>query len=372
MRSVGVEEELLLVSEETGAPVAIATYVLDREAAPGVPDLTAELQQEMIEIVTRPTLSGDELHTEIVEGRARADAAAREIGARAVALATSPIAVLPHTTMHGRYQQMAARYGITARRTLVCGCHVHVSIDSPEEGVAVLDRIRVWLPVLLALSSNSPYADGEDTEYASYRSVAWRQWPSAGPLPLLGSPTGYEDHARRLRSTGVLLDEGMFYFDARLARAHPTVEIRVADICAGSETATAIAMLARALVDTAAQEWRDGRPAPDVTAAELRLDSWQAALRGLSGDLVHPLERTLRPASVVVNALLSHVSHALERSGNVERVHGELARLASGQSGAQLQRAAFHRTSSLQAVVADAIARTHATTGTFSPRPEPA
>ena len=69
----------------------------------------------------------------------------------------------------------------TAREVLTCGCHVHVSIADDEEGVAVLNRIRVWLPVLTALTANSPFWQGEDTGYASYRSQVWLRWPSAGP-----------------------------------------------------------------------------------------------------------------------------------------------------------------------------------------------
>ncbi len=70
---------------------------------------------------------------------------------------------------------MIDRFGLTAREQLTCGCHVHVAVESDEERVAVLDRIRVWLPVLTALSANSPFWNGEDTGYASFRSQAWNR-----------------------------------------------------------------------------------------------------------------------------------------------------------------------------------------------------
>jgi carboxylate-amine ligase len=359
MRTFGVEEELLLVDEVTHSPVAVAGYVLGREGG-DASELTAELQQEMIEAVTAPSADTSELHARIVTGRRHADAAARERGARAAAIATSPLPVQPHTSMQGRYQEMAKRYGMTARRTLVCGCHVHVSIESPDEGVGVLDRIRAWLPVLLALSANSPFADGEDTGYASFRSAVWTQWPTVGPPPLFGSPEGYRDYTRRLLATGLLMDEGMLYYDARLARAHPTVEVRIADICATAETATVLAALVRGLVETAACEWRQGRPPADVTIGELRLDGWQAGLSGLSGELVHPVQRERMPAAEVLRALTEHVGPALERAGDLERVSAGLAALLDGGTGAERQRAALRRGGSLDAVVADAVAWTHA------------
>jgi carboxylate-amine ligase len=372
MRTFGVEEELLLVDQATHSPVAVAGYVLGRdeghERVQGdVSALTAELQQEMIEAVTSPADSAAELRAQIAAGRSRADAGARGIGARAAALATSPLAVLPHTTPQGRYQEMARRYGMTTRRTLVCGCHVHVSIDSPDEGVAVLDRARVWLPVLLALSGNSPFADGEDTGYASFRSIAWLQWPSSGPTPVFGSAARYRDYASRLLSTGVLMDEGMLYFDARLARAYPTVEVRIADICATVETATMLATLVRALVETAANEWRDGVAAPDTTIGELRLDKWQAGLAGLTGELVHPIERRRMPAADVLAALVEHVRPALDQAGDTELVTAGIATLLAGGTGAERQRAVLRREGSLGSVVDAAVEWTNAAAAPTQP-----
>ena len=87
---------------------------------------------------------------------------------------------------------MVGHLGLTTAEQLTCGCHVHVAISSPDEGVAVLDRIRGWLPVLVALAANSPYWQGRDSGYASFRTQAWHRFPTAGPTPLLGSAAGYQ------------------------------------------------------------------------------------------------------------------------------------------------------------------------------------
>ncbi|MHA7180374.1 glutamate-cysteine ligase family protein [Arthrobacter sp. MDB2-24] len=78
-------------------------------------------------------------------------------------------------------EQTVQRFGLTAVEQLTCGCHMHVEIESEEEGVAVPDRIRVWLPPLLAITANSPYWNAADSGFASYRFQAWNRWPTAGP-----------------------------------------------------------------------------------------------------------------------------------------------------------------------------------------------
>ena len=114
--------------------------------------------------------------------------------------------------------------------------HVHVAIDSDEQGVAVIDRIAPWLPVLVAIAANSPFHEGEDTGYASWRSESWGAWPSAGGTEQFGSLAGYREACRFLMESGAALDEGMLYFPARLSPDNPTVEVRVADVCTDPRT----------------------------------------------------------------------------------------------------------------------------------------
>ena len=127
------------------------------------------------------------LETDLRRWRARASAAAHDADARIVASGTSPTTVEPHLFRDKRYRRMAARLGLTADEQLTCGCHVHVSVNSEDEAVGVIDRIRVWLPCLLALSANSPFWQGRDTRYDSFRLQAMYRWPGSGPTC---SPSG--------------------------------------------------------------------------------------------------------------------------------------------------------------------------------------
>ncbi|RWZ61525.1 YbdK family carboxylate-amine ligase [Labedella populi] len=354
MRKIGVEEEMLFVDPSDGRPLALSATAL----ATRHEHLQAELQQEMIEIASDPFTSLDDVRASLTACRREADELARAVGARTAAIASSAVPALPHLTADRRYDWMADHFGVTARRTMVCGCHVHVDISSRQEGVGVLDRIRAWLPLLTALSANSPFHGGLDTGYASYRSQVWSRWPSAGPLPIFGDVdalTAFEDE---LLATGVLLDRGMLYFDARLSSRYPTVEVRVADVCMELEHAVTIAGLARALVTTAAHEWADGLEPIAVTPAALRLAAWRASAEGVGGELVHPATGRPVPARDAMDALLDHIDAALDGARDRERIGDGVAAILRDGTGADRQRAVFARSGSLAAVMLDAVETT--------------
>ncbi|MBT2385187.1 glutamate--cysteine ligase [Streptomyces sp. ISL-11] len=358
MRSVGVEEELLLVDPDTRDPRAVAGTVLARADAGAEAVLEKELQREQLETATRPTTAMSDLAAEVRGGRRTAAEQARRAGAEVAALATSPLPVDPSLSSGRRYRKLAAEFGLTAQEQLTCGCHVHVAVESDEEGVAVLDRIRPWLAPLLALSANSPFWQGNDSGYDSYRSLVWGRWPSAGPVEVFGSAEAYHERVGTLLATETLLDQGMIYFDARLSRNYPTVEIRVADVCLDADDTVLIAALTRALVETAARARRAGEPPAPATVGLLRLATWRAAKSGVSDHLVHPLTWVPAPAETVVKALSAHVHEALADAGDLELVRESLDRLLARGGGAGRQRETFTRTGDLRAVVTDAVERT--------------
>ncbi|MEV7992857.1 glutamate--cysteine ligase [Streptomyces sp. NPDC086077] len=353
MRTVGVEEELLLVDPESGEPRARSAAVLARAAHDHVEGFVfeKELHEQMLEFNTHPQTHMAELGAEIVRCRREAARNAGDIGCSVAALATSPLPVKPAVGAHHRYQWMAEQYGIATQEQLVLGCHVHVAVESDEEGVAVVDRVRPWLSVLAALSANSPFWQGKDTSYSSYRSRVWQRWPSAGPTELFGSAESYRRRVADMMATETLLDEGMLYFDARLSRNYPTVEIRVADVCLHADTAVLVATLARGLVETAAREWQAGRGPAEHSVSVLRLAAWRAARSGLTGELLHPAPMRPAPAETVVRALLEHVSEALTDSGDLDRAKESCAELLRRGNGARVQRELLEHTGSLREVV---------------------
>ena len=369
MRTFGVEEELLIVDPESGMLLALADLMLPvlvppKQDAAEVPatenpvhegaDFSYELKLEQIETQTHPCLDYTELLRQLRRGRALADQAARAHGGRVAALATSPQGSATHLTPNPRYMTMQQRFGLTVRNQLTCGLHVHTFVESPEEGVAVMDRIRDKLAVLIALSANSPFWNGAETGFESYRTQAWNRWPGSGPTMIFGSLPVYRRVVTRLVESGVLMDEGMVYFDARLCRQHPTVEIRVADVCLRAEDAALIAVLIRALVESAAREWNDGVDPAPVPTLLLRMAAWQASNCGLRGELLDFGTFTPAPAADVVRALVDFVAPVLEEQGELDMAREGVERILAEGTGSQLQRGPF-RTGGLPAVVERAV-----------------
>jgi glutamate---cysteine ligase / carboxylate-amine ligase len=355
VRSVGLEEELLLVEPGTGQPRAVAETVLraiqdeeetgsmsgGRADGDAAQSLDLELQRQQLETNTRPCQDLGTLGREPRRCRSLAAEVAALAGARVAALATSPAPVVPELVREGRYLEMARAFGLTASEQLTCGCHVHVGISSAEEGVAVLDRIRPWLAVLLALSANSPYWQGRDSAYASFRYQAWCRWPSAGPTGAFGTAEAYRQTVRQMVATGTLLDVGMVYFDARLSEHYPTLEIRIADVCLHADDAVLIAGLSRALVETEALGWRAGADAPHQRTEILRLAAWRASRSGMEEDLLNPLTGLPETAGSVATALVEHVRDALDEGGDTSTVTELLAAVLARGTGAVFQRNAY-------------------------------
>jgi glutamate---cysteine ligase / carboxylate-amine ligase len=382
---VGVEEELLVVAP-TGRPVPLGPAALevaarrgegetvaehDRDGDGGQPrddagsdaadgddprgQLVPELKAQQLEYATRVCTELADVSADLRYWRGRADAAARGVGARVAALASSPVDVEPVTTPGRRYAEMTDTFGLTAVEQLTCGCHVHVAVDGDEEGVAVLNRIRGWLPVLTALTANSPFWLGRDSGHASFRSQAWNRWPSSGPTELFADAADYHRLIDGLRATATIVDTGMVYFDARLSERWPTVEVRIADVPLRAEDTVTLAGLVRGLVETAAREWRAGAPAPAVRSELIRVAAWRAGRSGLGEDLVHPVTGRPAPAADVLRALVDHVRPALAEAEDLGPVEAGVAAVLSRGTGADLQRRVHRETGDLTAVVRTAV-----------------
>ena len=365
-RSFGVEEELLLVDPADGRPAPTGDQVVqraeerrsERPSPSNRPPIEQEFKEEQAEIGSQPTTSAQELVDDLRRLRRELASAAAGSGVQVAAVATSPVKVRPTPTPNNRYRAMLAEFGLLARQQLTCGQHVHVSIESRSEGVGILDRIAPWLPVMTAISTNSPFWQGQDSFYASYRTVVWSLWPSAGPSAGFGSVENYEQSISDLIASGAALDDGMIYFDARLSARYPTLEIRVADVCTDVNDAVLIAVLCRALVDTAAGQWRDDEPVPQWRPELLRAAAWRAARHGLAGELLDPATRTPVPALDLLGAMVGWLAPALRRNDDLELARAGVERLRRNGTGAQRQREIFAGTGDLHEVVVDAVRRT--------------
>lgn len=351
----------MLVDPATGMLTAVAGSALrahEQDGTDGDAPVEAELFLQQLESQTPPTADLEELYAALAASRRAMGQAARSAGAAAVATGTAVLADSDtRVTDKPRYHHIVGEFGELARSALACAMHVHVDVDGEEEAVRALGGVAPWLPVLLAISANSPYAHGVDTGYASWRYQTWSRWPSHGSGGGFEDASDYHAVTDRLLEWGVALDDGMLYLDARPSSTYPTLELRVADVCGDLEDAVLVTALARGLVTTAAA---GGGRDPRWRADLLRGAAWRASRHGLSGRLVHPDEMALVPAREAVAALVDHTRDALEAAGDAALVDDGVERLLARGNGATQQRRAFERTGELAEVVAEAVARTEA------------
>ena len=274
-------------------PVARDVVLACAGAGPGDPEIKHEFFLEQVEVATRPCATSDDLRAQLVRGRQLVADTARPFGVVPVAAPVPVLAGSSGTPSPGkRYGRVRDTYGRIAEDSLYCALQVHVEVEDDEQAVGVLDRLRPWVPVLLAVSANSPYWRGSDTGFASWRSQLWDRWPSSGPREPFGTMAGYRRTVARLVTSGAILDEAMLNLDIRRSARFSTVELRLTDVCTDVDDAVALACLTRGLVAAAAEEWLRGASAPDHwSVGRLRVARDTAARNGLSGTLVHPVTR---------------------------------------------------------------------------------
>jgi glutamate---cysteine ligase / carboxylate-amine ligase len=281
--SLGVEEEVMILDAETLEPAAGIDVLLRGAAELELPGtFKTELHASVVELTTGICADTAEAVAALRALREAAETIARANGLVIAAAGSHPTALLESlpVVQEKRYLQMLERVGRAARRQGVNGLHVHVGVESAERCYERLEAVLPWLPVVLALSVNSPFVDGEATGTLSNRAGILTQLPRAGAPPQFESYDGFETWVERLMRIGVLEDYTRIWWDVR---PHPhlgTLEIRIADQPTSLERTALLVELLRGLVANA--------PASRADRGDYVQNRWTAARYGLDAELIHP------------------------------------------------------------------------------------
>jgi glutamate---cysteine ligase / carboxylate-amine ligase len=340
--TVGVEEEYQLVDGVSGDLRSGARAVL---AGDWSDDLRKEIQESTVEIGTRVCDSSAGIRGELRRLRAQTSAAAAAEDLAIVAAGLHPFGDwrAHQLTADDRYARMARTYGRIARDEHNFGMHIHVGLDGDR--MPVLDIVRAFIPVVLALSCSSPFYEGADTGFDSYRTVLWRRWPSAGPPPRFGSEAVYRAYVDDLLRAGMIGDERNLYWMIRPHPQYQTLEFRMCDVCPRLEDAVAIAGLARVLVFAAVEGLlrpvESARWSGSAADAALADDCWRAARYGLDARLLIGNDSSgYEVARDAAARLLDTLRPAADALGEGAAFDGVAAVLARGNAASRLR--AFH------------------------------
>jgi len=351
--TIGVEEEYQIIDPTTRALSADAARLLSYIPSPSPLLASAEFQQSQIEMATPVCHTLAEVRSALRQARRTVIGAAEKAKRWIAAAGTHPFSHWQHqqVTVQPRYQELHQMYQHLAREQVIFGCHVHLGCPDRERAIQVMNRLRLWLTPVLALATNSPFWLGEDTGYASFRTMIWSRWPLVGLPPTFASMADYEGLVHVLTTTGSIKDPTYLYWDLRLSERFPTIELRLADVCLTVDEAVMIAGLARALAETCDWQVQEQIPCALVPDEVIRVAHWRAARYGIDAELLDVFLGRTVPAHEAIERLLTVVGPALKSRAEWEEVTRLVEQTLRRGSGATRQRNIYRRTGQLQDVV---------------------
>lgn len=364
--TIGVEEEYQLVDADTGALRSRASDVLSTDWAD---EIKGELHETTVEIGTQVCANLAAVERELSRARFQAATTAAAEGLEIAAAGTHPFSGWQgHRFQKGeRYREMSQRHDRIAREVNIFGMHVHVGVPEGTDRAVLMERVRGFVPHLLALSCSSPFLEAEDTGFASYRSILWRQYPYTGIPPRFDSEGEFREFIDLLLRSEAIRDRGNLYWSVRPHFSYPTIEFRATDACPRLEDAATIAALARLLVAGVAEGGVEppdaaGLPA-DVWREVLTENEWHVARYGLEAFLTEPSSQSARvPVRTAIRRLLDELAGTAEALGETQvlaRVEGLLER----GNGADRLRRVYRESGSFEEVVRWLVGETRLGTG---------
>ena len=358
--TIGVEEEYQIINSKTRELCPRLQQILPIAQKELGEEVQPELQLWQIEIGTPICQTLADVRAELVRLRGQVIAAAAKDGNQIAAAGTHPFSSWEEqqVTPKDRYQKLMRDYQQLTREQIIFGCHVHVGISDPEAIIGVMNRARVWLSPLLALSASSPFWVGIDTGYASYRTEVWGRWPISGPPLIFESQAEYQAVVEALIATGSVEEVTKVYWDVRPSERYPTLEFRVTDVCMTVDEAVMVAGLVRALARTCYDATKADKPFPAVRHELVRAAHWRAARYGLDTELIDVGEQRAIPARELVEKFLAFVRPSLEEYGDWDEIQALVRETMQQGNGATRQREVYKRTGRLEDVVDLIVAET--------------
>jgi glutamate---cysteine ligase / carboxylate-amine ligase len=350
--TVGIEEELMLVDAET-LDLAQGIEAIRADLGEAFEQrVKPELLQSVLEIATVPHGTVAEAGEELRSLRETVRAAAERHSMLTAASGTHPFALWEEQLIveEPRYQQLAAELGYIARRELIFGTHVHVGVTGPNKAIYIADGIRKHLPLLLALSANSPLWRGKVTGMMSARTPVFRAFPRVGIPPHYGSWEIYSRRVGLLVEAGVISDYTYLWFDVRPHPKLGTVEVRVFDQQTRLDNTVALAALVVALVHRYSNLFDQEAALVEVPTELIDDNKVYAALRGTESKLVDLPQPKQRPATEMAVRLLEELREHAQELGCERELEGVRV-LIEGGTGAHRQLEVLERTGDLKELV---------------------
>jgi glutamate---cysteine ligase / carboxylate-amine ligase len=358
--TLGVEEELMIVDAETlDLSNSIEGLLADLRDAGTQGEVKPELMESVCEIATTPCTNTREVGEQLRTLRRTVQRVATERGLRIGSAGTHPFALWEDQRIvsRPRYRDLIAGLQFVARQEIIFGIHVHVGVDDPDKAIHVTNGMRVHLPLLLALSANSPFWRGDQTGLDSTRTPIFRAFPRVGIPPRYDDFEDWKARIDFMTGSRVIRDYTYLWYDVRPHPNFGTVEVRVMDSQTRVEHTIALAGLIQAMVKEMAEHYEAGLQLSRYPYEMLDENKWLAARHGLGGSLVDLPDIGRVPVPDLARRLLERLAPHAEELGSTEDLEYIEDILENG-NGASRQAVVYEANHDLREVVSEIVAAT--------------
>jgi carboxylate-amine ligase len=342
--TVGIEWELCLVDDETGelaqaAPEVLAT--LDK--AGEHPTIVPEFMQNTIELVSKVSRTVGEAGADLASSARRVRAATDPMGVGLIGAGTHPFSAWQTqqvTDTIERYATFKERMQMIAQQITIFGLHTHVGVETRDKVLPILNSLLVYQPHLIALSANSPFWGGQDSGYASMRSVIFQQLPTSGIPYQFEDWTQLEGYIADLRNTGTVAGLNELHWDFRPSLQYGTLETRVCDGASNVKELLAVSALTHCLVEHLSTLIDESTPLARLSPWFVTENKWRAARYGLDAEIIVSPDGTQMPLRDSLVELVEHLQPTSVALG-CERELGFVHDILRIGAGYERQRAVY-------------------------------
>jgi len=346
--TIGVELELQLVDKNNLNLNNISSKALLEVNKEFSDNIKCELIESMIEINTNICSNIEEVEKDIKKTLNYLNKILKNYETEINCTSLHPFAIGKNQiiTDNARYKRIMKDLQMVGKRFISQGLHVHIGINNSEDAIKVNNALRGYLPLLLSLSTSSPFFEGEDTGLHSYRTKLFEALPLAGMPDYLSNWNHFENLTEQLEGAGIINSVKDLWWDVRPHPGFGTVEIRVCDIPINFKEIIAIVALIQALVVTLI----NAEPYPDTHIQILQSNKWQAARYGLDG--VHVDPRNFQKLSIkkAIENLFLFVQPTMISLGS-EKYLGKLEEILNSSAGSTRQRKLYNKSKNFNQVI---------------------
>lgn len=350
--TLGVEEEYQVIDPETRELISHEQKIVEIADAMLQGQVKAEMHQAVVEVGTVICKDIKEVRTQVTHLRKTISEVAGSLGHRIAAAGTHPFSEWEKQliTPHPRYDEIVQELQDAARSNLIFGLHVHVGIEDREMAIHIYNSVRYFLPHIYALSTNSPFWEGRNTGFKSFRTKVFDKFPRTGIPDFYSGAAEYERYVNLLVQTKCIDNAKKIWWDVRVHPFFPTIEFRICDVPLTIDETVTITALIQALVAKLYILRRSNLNFIIYKRALINENKWRASRYGIEGKMIDFGKSIEVPTRELILELLEFVDDVVDDLGSREEIN-KIHKILEQGTGADRQLAVFEKSKNLNDVV---------------------